>query len=86
LAFSYIYPGFPPALFLSTYPTQGMHPFTSLNPLGVAFIYQGLSGASNHEPHCWETQESSLLGKLPGTQKKQLATPVQFSQAFTLHS
>jgi hypothetical protein len=42
LVFSYNYPKFPPTLFLLTYPTQGMYPFTALSPSGIPFVYQGL--------------------------------------------
>jgi hypothetical protein len=47
LIFSYNYPDFPSALFLSTCPTQGIYPFIDRSPLGVPFIYQGLSDTNN---------------------------------------
>jgi hypothetical protein len=72
LALSYNYPNFPLALFLSTCPTQGMHPFTTLSPSGTPFIYQGLSGVGNQEYHYYETQGSSLLGKILGNNNNHL--------------
>jgi hypothetical protein len=50
---SYSHPDFPPALFLLTSPTQGIYPFTNISPLGVSFVYQGLSGLDNQESLNW---------------------------------
>jgi len=64
LIFSYKYPDFSLALFLSTSPTQGMYPFTDISLLGIPPIYQGLYGTSNQESLSWEIPGNSLLGKL----------------------
>jgi hypothetical protein len=45
---------------------QEMYPFATLSPSRIPFIYQGLSVIGNQESHYWESQESSLLGKLLG--------------------
>jgi hypothetical protein len=54
LVLSYNYPYFPPSLFLSTFPTQGMYPFTDLNPSFISFIYQGLFGTGDPKYLSWE--------------------------------
>jgi hypothetical protein len=43
LIFSFNYLDFPLALFFSTFPTQGMHPFANINPFGVPFIRVSLA-------------------------------------------
>jgi hypothetical protein len=63
-----------------------MYPFTDLSPSGIPFIYQGLSGTGNQESHYWETQGSSLLGKLPGKQQQSLVVIVKLTQEFTLQA
>jgi hypothetical protein len=81
LVFSYNYPEFPPTLFLLTCPTQGMYPFTALSPLGVPFIYQGLSGTCNQESLCWELKGTHCQEKLPGKQQQTIVVIVQLTQS-----
>jgi hypothetical protein len=65
MVFSFNYLDCAPTLFLSTCPTQGMYPFIDICLSGIPFIYEGLSRIGNQEYLYWETQGSSLLGKIP---------------------
>jgi hypothetical protein len=86
LVFSYNYHDFPPSHFLSTYPTQGIYPFTDLNPSSIPFFYQGLFGTGNQEFLYWETQGFSFLGKLPEKQQQSLVVTVQLTHEFTFQA
>jgi hypothetical protein len=85
LVFSYNYPYFPPYLFLSTCPTQGMYPFIDISPseshsfirVSLAQVTKNLSIGNSIE----------LTARKHYQQQQQtLIVIVKLTQEFTLHS
>jgi hypothetical protein len=84
LVFSYNYLDFPPSLFLLTFPTQGMYPFTDIIPSAShSFIRVSLTQVTRN---ITIGNSRELTARKTTSKQQKLVVTVQLTQEFTLQS